>query len=373
MCQINSVPMKYAIGYVDVLTPPVFDESPADGEPTTQAPGDQVSGVVTVKEGANATLSCRASGHPSPQITWRRENNEPILLNGNVISSNGDLSPQLKIEAPSLNLSQVNRVNSGAYLCIAFNGVQPSASKRQVLDVQFKPVIQLPQTEVASSLRQAYAKLTCYVELNPLGSYHWVRVPVQKAHDQDAPPLDDMTLVELEEITNSDKYEVVIKQTTTSERVQMSLLIRNVERQDYGWFRCIAKNILGVQSSSIRFYEQPHSIASSSSSSSPSSSSFSLNSLFRLGSASGEQTSSSSSGNHQEPADQSRGLQSRTHTRSSWVSRAANAGSHTSASPASSSSADSKFSLLLPLHVFVPVAISAGLVYLVSLSRSSRL
>lgn len=31
-------------------------------------------------EGDNATLTCEASGHPSPRILWRREDGDHILL-----------------------------------------------------------------------------------------------------------------------------------------------------------------------------------------------------------------------------------------------------------------------------------------------------
>lgn len=35
---------------------------------------------VTVKEGENATLTCKAVGHPQPRIIWKREDGENILL-----------------------------------------------------------------------------------------------------------------------------------------------------------------------------------------------------------------------------------------------------------------------------------------------------
>lgn len=37
-----------------------------------------------------------------------------------------------------LNISKVSRLNMAAYLCIASNGVQPSVSKRMMLNVKCK-------------------------------------------------------------------------------------------------------------------------------------------------------------------------------------------------------------------------------------------
>jgi Immunoglobulin I-set domain. len=41
---------------------------------------DETSADLSVQEGENATLVCKATGHPPPRITWRREDGEPILL-----------------------------------------------------------------------------------------------------------------------------------------------------------------------------------------------------------------------------------------------------------------------------------------------------
>lgn len=35
---------------------------------------------MVVREGSNVTLKCAARGSPTPTITWRRENAEPIAL-----------------------------------------------------------------------------------------------------------------------------------------------------------------------------------------------------------------------------------------------------------------------------------------------------
>lgn len=41
---------------------------------------DDTSGDLAVAEGDNATLWCRATGHPIPRITWKREDGSPIIL-----------------------------------------------------------------------------------------------------------------------------------------------------------------------------------------------------------------------------------------------------------------------------------------------------
>lgn len=39
-------------------------------------------GEVSVLEGENATLSCKASGRPPPRVFWRREKSDFILMRG---------------------------------------------------------------------------------------------------------------------------------------------------------------------------------------------------------------------------------------------------------------------------------------------------
>lgn len=41
---------------------------------------DDTSGDLAVAEGDNATLWCKATGHPTPRITWRREDGGPIII-----------------------------------------------------------------------------------------------------------------------------------------------------------------------------------------------------------------------------------------------------------------------------------------------------
>ena len=37
---------------------------------------------VVAREGSNVSLSCRATGHPEPNITWKREDGSEFIYNG---------------------------------------------------------------------------------------------------------------------------------------------------------------------------------------------------------------------------------------------------------------------------------------------------
>ena len=41
---------------------------------------DSSPSTVSVRENHNATLICKAEGTPQPTITWRREDNQNIIL-----------------------------------------------------------------------------------------------------------------------------------------------------------------------------------------------------------------------------------------------------------------------------------------------------
>jgi len=41
---------------------------------------DETVSDITVKEGENATLACKAKGNPLPRITWKREDGQKIAI-----------------------------------------------------------------------------------------------------------------------------------------------------------------------------------------------------------------------------------------------------------------------------------------------------
>nr|XP_050863111.1 lachesin-like isoform X2 [Vespula vulgaris] len=68
MCQINTSPMKSELGCVDILVPPDI------------VYGGETTADLAVSEGDNATLSCRATGRPTPRVSWRREDGDTIFI-----------------------------------------------------------------------------------------------------------------------------------------------------------------------------------------------------------------------------------------------------------------------------------------------------
>lgn len=61
------------------------------------------SGDLTVREGQDVTLTCRAKGHPAPSITWRREDNQDIILDS---TQTGKFRNSLAVSLPLLELHQ---------------------------------------------------------------------------------------------------------------------------------------------------------------------------------------------------------------------------------------------------------------------------
>ena len=56
---------------------------------------------IVAREGDNITLDCDARGHPSPQVVWRREDKEDILVNGRKGNS---IKQMIKIHCPEIKL-----------------------------------------------------------------------------------------------------------------------------------------------------------------------------------------------------------------------------------------------------------------------------
>ncbi|VVC25593.1 Hypothetical protein CINCED_3A005931 [Cinara cedri] len=217
MCQVNTNPMISQVGYLQVVVPPniIDDES----SPSS----------VSVRENQNLSLSCKAEGSPTPKISWKRED-------GNNIATDRKKKAVEKLFGDTFNLTRVNRADMGAYLCIASNGVPPSVSKRIILDVEFSPMIWVPN-QLVGAPSGTDVTIDCQTEAYPKSINYWSY-------------RDSKTM-----LFNNKKY--VTHDTENSYRIHMRLTIKDLGQSDFGNYKCISKNSLGETEGSIRLYEIP--------------------------------------------------------------------------------------------------------------------
>ncbi|KAL0110291.1 hypothetical protein PUN28_013736 [Cardiocondyla obscurior] len=214
MCQINTDPMKSQIGYLEVVVPPDILDYPTSTD-------------MVVREGSNVSLRCEATGSPTPNITWRREDGELIIL--------GNSQEVASVDGPVFNITKVNRLQMGAYLCIASNGVPPTVSKRIMLVVHFTPMIWI-QNQLVGAQEGQQMTLECHSEAYPKSINYWTR---------------ENNVI----IANGEKYEPSFSDNVY--KVHMKLMIRSVAMSDYGSYKCISKNSLGETDGSIKLYHIP--------------------------------------------------------------------------------------------------------------------
>nr|XP_018910309.1 PREDICTED: lachesin-like isoform X1 [Bemisia tabaci] len=232
MCQVNTPEMKKQSGCIDVHVPPdiISEYSSSD---------------TAVNEGDNVTLSCHATGHPQPIVTWRRENGEPMLIRKNV----RDLTLVDVHRGKTLFLWKVDRRQMGAYLCIAANEVPPAVSKRVIVSVNFQPTIVIPNQLVGSPLGKE-VHLECYAEAYPKTINYWV-----KNRGEILLEGTENAVVPVEVISSSDsRAKYTIQENRSVYKVYMSLFIKDFNMSDVGTYNCVATNSLGRAEATIRLY-----------------------------------------------------------------------------------------------------------------------
>ncbi|XP_077296331.1 neurotrimin-like [Arctopsyche grandis] len=213
MCQINTATAKTQFGYLHVVVPPNIDDSLSSSD-------------VIVREGANVTLTCRANGSPKPTVKWKRDDNAKIAINKGY--------SVLEWDGESLEMARISRLDMGAYLCIASNGVPPTVSKRIKVSVDFPPMLWIPHQLVGAPL--AYnVTLECFTEAHPTSLNYWTR--------EDGHMIHETKKYHMENIINSPSY-----------KTHMKLTIANIQNSDYGTYKCVAKNPRGESDGTIRLY-----------------------------------------------------------------------------------------------------------------------
>ncbi|XP_066015791.1 hemicentin-1-like isoform X2 [Pocillopora verrucosa] len=163
---------------------------------------------VTEKEGENVTLFCNAMGNPVPKISWNK--------GGSPLSNSSRVN--LSADNKHLTLTNVKRVDSGEYRCVAANSLGYDTSNPAYLGVQFKPEIS-PLPRLIQRIEGEKLTIFCNATGNPLPTTSWTK----------------------------DGNSVC---TSYGSRVNLSyegkqLIVKNVSKGDNGVYRCVAENSLG--------------------------------------------------------------------------------------------------------------------------------
>ncbi|KAF4527655.1 hypothetical protein B566_EDAN010880, partial [Ephemera danica] len=72
-------------------------------------------------------MTCVATGSPQPSVRWKRDDGNKININKTHADAGVSVA---EWEGEVLELTRISRLDMGAYLCIATNGVPPTVSKR---------------------------------------------------------------------------------------------------------------------------------------------------------------------------------------------------------------------------------------------------
>ncbi|XP_076675466.1 lachesin isoform X2 [Andrena cerasifolii] len=213
MCQINTATAKTQYGYLHVVVPPNIEDY-------------QTSSDAIVREGANVSLTCKATGSPKPNISWKRDN-------GFQISINKTLKTEWKGE--TLEIARISRLDMGIYLCIATNGVPPTVSKQIKVSVDFPPMLWIPHQLVGAPLGYNVT-LECYTEAHPSSLNYWTREDGVMIHE-------------------SSKYKATSMPEVPFYKTHMALTIYELQKEDYGNYKCVAKNPRGETDGTIGLYK----------------------------------------------------------------------------------------------------------------------
>ncbi|XP_044765795.1 lachesin-like [Coccinella septempunctata] len=221
MCQINTDPMRSQMGHLEVVIPPDILN---DNEST--------EGAGVAIEGGTIKLRCSATGVPEPAVLWRREDSRNIVLR----HENGREKQQIlrSFDGEVLTLTNVQRTDMGAYLCIASNGIPPSVSKRFAVRVHFHPMIRVSNQLVAAPVTSDVL-IQCYVEASPKAMNHWMRDNGEK-------------------LLPNDKYEMS-ESPLNEYSLLMNLTIKFLEKRDFGGYICTSSNALGKADGVVRLQE----------------------------------------------------------------------------------------------------------------------
>ncbi|XP_042365393.1 muscle, skeletal receptor tyrosine-protein kinase [Plectropomus leopardus] len=155
----------------------------------------------------NATFICEVESRPPADITWTK-NNHPIMYY--------DPRYITREKGQMLTIPHVRESDNGEYCCLASNGIGEAAKSCGALQLKMKPQIKRHPTNV-TLLVESKAVLPCVTLGNPKPDVTWLK--------------DD------ELIRISDRVTILD---------YGALKIHNIQKEDAGQYRCVARNSFGL-------------------------------------------------------------------------------------------------------------------------------
>jgi len=162
--------------------------------------------VINAKPGDDVTLSCTAVGHPTPALSWTREGKR---------MPDGEES----IAGEKLTLENVSPKHAGTYKCTASNGNGNPVSNIIIVNIEYKPEIELEEVFV-HTVTGNKVEIVCKVVGSPHPTVEWKRNG---------------------EMIKNEVTGITIHHAGS----QHSLVIESVTSTDYGSYSCHAGNKLG--------------------------------------------------------------------------------------------------------------------------------
>ncbi|TMW46375.1 hypothetical protein DOY81_008544 [Sarcophaga bullata] len=176
---------------------------------------------MTVTEGQNLEITCRADGFPAPTFSWEREDKAIMPAGGSILVG------------PTLRIKQAHRLDRGGYYCIANNGVGQPDRRLIRVEVEFRPQIAVQRPKIAQMLSHS-AQLECIVQAYPAPAVFWYRNGSKLQSDS--------------------RYE--ISNTASSHETTTSVLkVESINEMDFGDYYCNATNKLGHADARLHLFQ----------------------------------------------------------------------------------------------------------------------
>ncbi|XP_073334480.1 muscle, skeletal receptor tyrosine-protein kinase [Pagrus major] len=155
----------------------------------------------------NATFICEVESRPPAEITWTKNNHQIMYYDPRYIT---------REQGQMLIIPHVRELDNGEYCCIASNGIGEPAKSCGALQLKMKPQIKRHPTNV-TLLVESKAVLPCVTLGNPKPDVTWLK--------------DDELIKITDRVTILDYG---------------ALKIHNIQKEDAGQYRCVARNSFGL-------------------------------------------------------------------------------------------------------------------------------